>query len=115
MKSSILQASQPLIRLDSCQRGLQIHGAQLVGSKLLRVSSSAWCPVLWKGPLVSGTWCERASRPALAGDEIAAHVVLLSARQNQKCKWQKCPPHTVLLCRHCTRSVFHLPNTPPEL
>lgn len=57
----------PLIRPDSCQRGLQIHGTQLVSSKLLRVSPPAWCPVLWKGwwALVSDTWCESASRPAL--------------------------------------------------
>lgn len=50
MKSSILQAfHSPLLRPDSCHRGLHIHGAQLVGSELLRVSPAAQCPVLWKG------------------------------------------------------------------
>lgn len=75
MKSSILQAfHSPLIRPDSCQRGLQIHGAQLVGSNLLRVTPAAQCPVLWKGwwALVSGaiqgTWCDRASRPSSLAD-----------------------------------------------
>lgn len=111
----------PLIRPDSCQRGLQIHGAQLVVSKLLRVSPAAQCPVLWKGwwALVSGiihgshlVWENFQTFQPLLTDEIDAHIFLETEPGMQMAEMS---PHTVLFCRHCTKSVFHLANTPPEL
>lgn len=103
----------------------QIHvnkvSKSMGGWELSRVSPAARCPVLWKGwwALVSeaihDVWCESASRPALAdGWDCCSccHVVWETEPEMQMAEMS---PHTVLFCRRCTKSVFHLANTPPEL